>query len=99
MRVHVAGTPSGDTLVASTVMIQNTNATLPTALNGTVSLFTGTASSFSFTVNGTIVKGDATTAFTGNSSFGDLVNGKRVEVKAVPGNGFVTATSIHVNKN
>jgi hypothetical protein len=99
MRVHVAGTTSGDTLVASTVMIQNTDATLPTAINGTVQGFIGTASSFSFTVNGTLVKGDAATTFNGNSSFGDLANGKRVEVKAVPGNGFVTATSIHVNKN
>jgi hypothetical protein len=97
MRVHVAGTPSGDTVVASTVMIQNTNATLPTSVNGTVQGFIGTPSSFSFTVNGTLIKGDATTTFNGNSSFGDLGNGKRVEVKAVPGNGFVTATSIHVN--
>jgi hypothetical protein len=99
MRVHVAGTPAGDTLVASTVMIQNTNATLPTSINGTVQGFIGIATGFSFTVNGTLVKGDATTTFNGNSSFGDLANGKRVEVKAVPGNGFVTATSIHVNKN
>ena len=98
MRVHVAGTLSGSTLTASTVNIQNTNATLPTSINGTVQAFTGTASSFSFTVDGTVVKGDATTAFTGNSAFADLANGKRVEIKAVPGNGFVTATSIHVNK-
>jgi hypothetical protein len=97
IRVHVAGTPNGDTLVASTVMIQNTNATLPTSVNGIVQAFTGTVAGFSFTVDGTLVKGDATTTFNGNSSFGDLANGKRVEVKAVPGNGFVTATSIHVN--
>jgi len=96
VRVHVAGTPSGDTLVASTVMIQNTNAALPVVVNGIVQGFTGTTSSFSFTVDGTLVKGDTTTSFNGNSAFADLANGKRVEVKAVQGNGFVTATSIHV---
>lgn len=99
VRVHVAGTASGDTIVASKVMIQNTNATLPISVNGTVQGFAGIASGFSFTVDGTLVKGDLTTTFKGNSAFADLANGKRVEVKGVQGNGFLTATSIHVNKN
>jgi len=61
-------------------------------LKGTVSGLTGTASSFTFTVNGTTVKGDSATKFeaSGNSvsdsnrapaSFADLSNGDEVEVK------------------
>jgi hypothetical protein len=97
VRVHVSGTTSGTMLLATSVDIQNTNATLPVIVNGIVQAFSGTASSFSFTVDSTLVKGDATTTFTGNSAFTDLANGKRVEVRGLQGNGFVTATSIHVN--
>jgi hypothetical protein len=97
MRVHVSGTPDGAKLMASRVDIQNTNTTLPVIVNGTVSSFSGTAASFQLTVDGTLVKGDSTTGFTGHSSFSDLANGKRVEIKGQPGNGFVFASSIHVN--
>lgn len=97
VRVHVSGTADGTKLLAARVDIQNTDATLPVVVNGVVSGLTGTASSFQFVVNGTTVKGTSTTAFTGHSSFADLANGKRVEVKAEPGNGFVTADSIHVD--
>src|SRR6185369_6832300 len=56
---------------------------------GTVSGLTGTASSFTFTVNGTTVKGDSTTKFEGSgsnvsdsnhaaASFADLKNGVEV---------------------
>jgi hypothetical protein len=97
MRVHVSGTADGTKIKATRVDIQNTNATLPVIVNGTVAGFTGSASNFQFTVDGTLVKGDSTTGFSGNSSFSDLANGKKVEVKGQPGNGFVFATSIHVN--
>jgi hypothetical protein len=97
IRVHVAGTADGAKLLATSVDIQNTNATLPVIVNGTVAGLTGTAASFQFTVDGTLVKGNATTTFTGNSAFADLANGSRVEVKGEPGNAFVLATSIHVN--
>lgn len=99
IRVHVSGSADGTKLRATRVDIQNTDATLPIVVNGTVSAFTGTAAAFQFTVDGTIVKGGTATSFTGSSAFSDLANGKRVEVKAAPGNGFVTATSIHVNPN
>jgi hypothetical protein len=99
IRVHVAGTADGAKLLASSVDIQNTNATLPIIVNGMVTGLSGTAASFQFTVDGTLVKGNSTTTFTGNSTFADLANGSRVEVKGEPGNAFVLATSIHVNPN
>jgi acyl-coenzyme A thioesterase PaaI-like protein len=97
VRVHVSGTADGTKLLATRVDIQNTDATLPIEVNGTVSGLTGTAASFQFVVNGTTIKGTSATAFVGNSTFADLANGTRVEVKGEPGNGFVTADSIHVN--
>jgi hypothetical protein len=99
IRVHVAGTADGAKILAVTVDIQNTDATLPVIVNGIVAGFSGTAASFQFTVDGTLVKGNTTTTFSGNSAFADLANGRRVEVKGQPGNGFVLATSIHVNPN
>jgi hypothetical protein len=99
IRVHVAGTADGAKILAVTVDIQNTDATLPVIVNGLVADFSGTAASFQFTVDGTSVKGNSTTSFAGNSAFADLTNGSRVEVKGQPGNGFVLATSIHVNPN
>ncbi len=96
-RVHVKGTPSGDGVLASIVMVQNTNGAIQITVNGTVNAMTGTASAFQFTVNGTTVKGDAATKFTGKSGFSDLVNGARVEVKGQQKNGYVYATSIHIN--
>lgn len=97
IRVHVSGTADGTKILATRVDIQNTDSTLPVVVNGIVSGLTGTAASFQFVVNGTTIKGTSATAFTGKSTFADLANGKRVEVKAEPGNGFVTADSIHVN--
>jgi hypothetical protein len=97
VRVHVSGTADGAKLLATRIEIQNTNSTLPIVVNGTVSSLTGTAAAFQFTVDGTVVKGDATTSFIGNSAFTDLANGARVEVKGIPQNGFVLATTVHVN--
>ena len=97
IRVHVSGKADGAKILATDIDIQNTNATRPVIVNGIVSGFTGTASAFQFTVNGTLVKGTTATGFTGNSAFNDLANGVRVEVEGEPRNGFVTAESIHVN--
>ena len=99
IRVHVAGTADGAEILAASVDIQNTDATLPVIVNGIVAGFSGTAASFQFTADGTLVKGNTTTTFSGNSTFADLANGRRVEVQGQPGNGFVQATSIHVNPN
>jgi hypothetical protein len=65
--------------------------------NGNVSEFTGTAAAFQFKVNGQLIKGDNLTVFFGNSSFAELANGKKVEVKGALKDGYVYATRIHVN--
>ena len=96
-RVHVKGETSGGVLLAREVKIQNTNGSNGSVLNGNISAFSGTRSSFQFTLNGQLVKGDAATEFYGNSDFLELVNGARVEVKGSPRDGHVYATRIHVN--
>jgi len=97
-RVHVAGTSTSGGVLASRVEVQNTNGDIHVNVNGTVSVLTGTASDFQFTVGGTLVKGDTSTTFSGkNNTFAALANGARVEVKGQQKNGYVYATSIHVN--
>jgi Domain of unknown function (DUF5666) len=96
-RVHVKGQTSGTSLLASTVDIQNTNTDVGLNINGIVAGFSGPQSAFQFTVDGRLVKGDASTEFFGNSHFADLANGRRVEVKGSQRDGFVYATRIHVN--
>lgn len=96
-RVHVKGQTATTGLLASTVDIQNTNTSTGLNINGIVSGFSGTQAAFQFTVDGRLVKGDATTEFFGNSQFSDLVNGARVEVKGAQRDAFVFATRIHVN--
>lgn len=98
-RVHVKGQPGVDSLLATWVMIQNTNTDVGTNYNGIVSGFTGTASAFQFTVDGQLIKGDNLTVFFGNSVFSELANGKRVEVKGSLKDGYVYANRIKVNKN
>ena len=98
-RVHVKGQPGVNTLLATWVMIQNTNTSVGSNVNGNVSGFIGTSSAFEFMVGDQLVKGDAATVFFGNSTFADLANGKRVEVKGSLRDGFVYATRIHVHKN
>lgn len=96
-RVHVKGQTVAAGLLASTVDIQNTNTSTGLNVNGIVSGFSGTQAAFQFTVEGRLVKGDATTEFFGNSRFSDLVNGAKVEVKGSQRDAFVFATRIHVN--
>jgi hypothetical protein len=97
-RVHVAGTSTSGGVLASRVEVQNTNGDIHVNVNGTVSALTGTASDFQFTVGRTLVKGGTATTFSGkNNTFAALANGVRVEVKGQQKNGYVSATSIHVN--
>ncbi len=97
-RVHVAGTPSADGVLASTIEVQNTNGDIQVTVNGTVQGVQGTASAFEFTVDGRLVKGDSATVFSGkNGSFANLKDGVRVEVKGQQRDGFVYARSIKIN--
>jgi hypothetical protein len=74
-RVHVKGQPGVNTLLATWVMIQNTNTSVGSNVNGIVSGFTGTSSAFEFMVGDKLVKGDTATVFFGNSAFADLADG------------------------
>jgi hypothetical protein len=102
VRVHVKARVEGTDLVATFIEVQNQDADLPVTLNGLVEGLTGTAAAFQFTVNGRLVRGDAGTAFFGDGdradSFASLANGRRVEVKGQPRDGFVYAVRIHVNR-
>ena len=95
-RVHVKGTPNATSLLASVIELQNTNVDIPVPINGIISNFTGTASSFEFQINGRTIKGDSATEFFGNSEFSDLANGKRAEVKGALREGYVYATRLKV---
>ncbi len=95
-RVHVRALVSGTALLASIIEIQNTQTDLPVEINGVVSGLTGTELAFQFTVNGRLIKGDNLTIFYGNSTFADLKNGVRVEVKGQQQDAIVYAARIHV---
>jgi hypothetical protein len=102
-RVHVKATPTTSTVITATeVNIQNQQTQLPVELNGTISGFGGTASAFAFDIAGRHVLGDASTDFNGNSTFADMKNGSRAEVKAeyrtLAGASVLYATRVHVNK-
>ncbi|HTM24553.1 MAG TPA: DUF5666 domain-containing protein [Vicinamibacterales bacterium] len=100
MRVHVKGTMTGDTLVATLVEMQNSTA-VPVEVNGVVDSLTGGASAFQFKIGSSLVKGDSQTSFFGDGdtpdTFADLKNGERVEVKGEQRDGFVYAVRIHIN--
>jgi hypothetical protein len=96
-RVHVKGTVSGSSLLASIIAIQNVNADLPVNLTGIVDELTGTSADFRFEVDGRQVRGDASTEFFGGSKYGDLKEGVRVEVKGLQRDGYVYAARIHVS--
>ena len=96
-RVHVKGQTTGGMLLASSINIQNTNTDLQIPINGIVQNFSGTLASFQFTIDGRLIRGDANTSFFGGSSFADLHNDVRAEVKGEQRNDFVYAVRIHVN--
>ena len=101
-RVHVKGNTTGSgataTTTATTILVQNMNTAVPVNLEGTISGLTGTAASFTFTLDGRTVKGDAATEFKGGKSpsFADLANGDEVHVKGTLREGFVQAERINV---
>jgi hypothetical protein len=122
MKVEAKGQLSGDTLLATSVELEDedeppapspTPTPAPTPappvpqneveFSGMVSGLTGSAASFQFNVGSRLVKGDATTAFKGDSnaaaSFADLKNGITVEVKGLQQTGFVQATRIQIEQD
>src|SRR6185436_13805408 len=70
-RVHVKGETSGSVLMATQIDIQNNHVDIGVNLSGLVSNFSGTPTAFQFNLDGRVVKGDALTAFFGNSAFAD----------------------------
>ena len=95
-RVHVKGSTSGTSLLATIIDIQNTNVEIPVPINGDIENFSGSPSAFQFEIDGQLIKGDATTEFFGDSQFSDIANGKRAEVKGLLRNGFVFASRMKV---
>jgi hypothetical protein len=96
-RVHVDGTPDGANLMATRIEIQSPTTNSPVTLDGTVSGFSGSSSSFQFIVSGATVSGDATTNFIGGKTFSDLKNGATVEVKGQQNGTLVTAQTIQIS--
>ncbi len=97
-RVHVAGTPDSTGVTASRIEVQNTNGDIQVTANGIVSGYAdstlGEGTLKMFVVDGRTVATSGSTSMTGK---GTLANGARVEVKGQQKNGYVLATSIHVN--
>jgi hypothetical protein len=100
-RVHVKGRTSGDSMLASSILIQNVIVTIPVNVNGEIEDLSGTAAAFEFEIGSTLVRGDSSTEFFGDGdapdSFSSLDDGVRVEVRGRQRNGFVYAERIHVN--
>jgi hypothetical protein len=99
-RVHVKGTLGVDSIVADSILIQNTNVAIPVNVNGIVDQLSGTSASFGFLIDGRKIKGETTTVFFGDTGllgFSALKNGARVEVKGEMRDGYVFAVRIHVN--
>lgn len=104
-RVHVKGTVTGAGETAATaatlILVQNVNTQIGVNLEGTVSGLAGTASAFSFIVQGRTVRGTTDTEFKGGKSpsFAGLSNGRRVHVQGSQQNGFVQASRITLQGN
>ena len=100
-RVHVKGRTAGSNLLATSIEIQNVNATIPVNVNGIIDTVAGSAASFQFKIGSQLVKGDAQTVFFGDGNtartFADLSDGDRVEVKGQQRDGYVYAERIHIN--
>ena len=98
--MHVKGTLGVDSIVADSILIQNTNVAIPVNVNGIVDQLSGTSDSFDFFIDGRKIKGDKTTVFFGDTGllgFSALKDGTRVEVKGEMVDGYVFAVRIHVN--
>jgi hypothetical protein len=94
-RVHVKGTVSGSTVVASEVMLQDENPKV-SQLEGIVSSASGTCPSLAFTVDATKVTTTASTQVK-DASCSQVVNGVRVHVEGIlQADGSIVASSVDV---
>lgn len=114
VQVEVKGTQNTDgSLQAQTIELDENEVENEAEIKGVVAGLTGTASSFTFTVNGTTVKGNSATVFSGNNgdvsdhggggsstaTFADLKNGANVEVKGTRNtDGSVQAQQIQIEE-
>jgi hypothetical protein len=100
-RVHVKGTLGVDSVVADSILIQNTTTSIPVNVNGIVEKLAGSASAFSFLIGSREIKGDSTTVLYGDNgvllTFAALKDGLRVEVKGEMRDAYVFAVRIHIN--
>jgi hypothetical protein len=58
-RVHVKGTMAGPDLLATVIMVQNTDPDIQYPINGIIEAFMGTEDAFEFTIGRHLIKGDA----------------------------------------
>jgi hypothetical protein len=98
-RVHVKGTTSGDELLASVIMVQNTNPDIQYPINGIIEGFSGTEDAFEFTIGRHLIKGDADTEFFGNTTFEDIADGEFAVVKSLLRDGFFYALRLHIEND
>ena len=104
-RAHVKGTLGVDSVVADSLLIQNTNAWIPVNVNGIVEVLNKTTpppgSTFTFRIGSRDIRGDAGTKLYGESdvplTLDSLADGQRVEVKGEQRDNFVYAVRIHIN--
>ena len=103
-RVHVKGSLSGSTLLASEVKLQDENQKPPghdegeAEAEGAVSALGGACPSLTFTVHSTRVTTSASTKFV-KSTCGLVTNGTKVEVKGTrQTDGSIKATTVQVDK-
>ncbi len=99
-RVHVQGTKTGQTLVASQVIVQNTNPTVPVNATGSVSLLQAGygCPAIRFTLGGWIIETSAATSFE-KGTCSTIANGTSVHVKGdVQSSGRVLATWVQIGK-
>jgi hypothetical protein len=100
-RVHVKGTPSGPTVVASEVKLQDENPSggAEAEVEGKVSMLSGSCPLVTFTIKTTKVITTATTQFTGGLC-SQLTNSVSAEVTGVRNpDGSITATRVTAERN
>ena len=107
-RVHVKGTlitEPESVIAADSILIQNTNTSIPVNVNGIVESLDGDPlapeMTFTFKIGSRVIQGNGETDFFGDNDAAltdeDLKNGQRVEVKGEQRNGFVYAVRVHIN--